>query len=196
MEWDAIEKNFLHNEARSKSQGLQVSKRRWLLRYYRSILFHNREKLRRNIKFRTKIRKVSKFVFIFAETFQSWEPRGLEEGERNTYWKKGVTDAFVLAHLNLANSTCKSKTKQWWRLTRVYCITRLRTGSWRRMLPELSGGRPSIHYSVGLSALLVSTYRAMREPRCAERAKDWLHALVVYVSREIGNSRTRSRRYV
>ena len=34
---------------------------------------------------------------------------------------------------------------------------------------------------VGLSALLVSTYRAMREPRYVERAEDWLHVFL-YIS--------------
>ncbi len=33
-------------------------------------------------------------------------------------------------------------------------------------------------HDVGLSALLVSTYRAMREPRYVERAEDWLHVFL------------------
>ena len=33
-----------------------------------------------------------------------------------------------------------------------------------------------IYIGVGLSALLVSTDRAMRRPRHVERADDWLHA--------------------
>ena len=34
---------------------------------------------------------------------------------------------------------------------------------------------------VGLSALLVSTIRAMREPYYVERASDWLHVFCMYV---------------
>ena len=37
------------------------------------------------------------------------------------------------------------------------------------------------YIGVGLSALLVSTYRAMREPRYVERAEAWLHVFLLYV---------------
>ena len=39
-----------------------------------------------------------------------------------------------------------------------------------------------IYIGVGLSALLVSADRAMREPRYVERAADWLHVFFVYVT--------------
>ena len=39
-------------------------------------------------------------------------------------------------------------------------------------------GKLYIHFCVGLSALLVSTNRAMRRPQHVERAADWLHVFV------------------
>ena len=43
-------------------------------------------------------------------------------GGADIHTTKGVTNALVLTRLNLASSICKSKTRQWGRLTRVYCI--------------------------------------------------------------------------
>ena len=91
-------------------------------------------------------------------------PDGTEVGT-DIHTIKGVTNALVLTHLNLANSTCRSKTKQWERLTRVYCI------------------KPYTYTHVGLSALLVSTYKAMREPRCVERVREWLHVFFSSVNK-------------
>jgi len=42
-------------------------------------------------------------------------------------------------------------------------------------------GALDIYIIVGLSALLVSTNRAMREPQHVERATGWLHVFFVYV---------------
>ena len=42
-------------------------------------------------------------------------------------------------------------------------------------------GALDIYIIVGLSALLVSTNRAMRRPQDVKRVTDWLHAFFVYV---------------
>lgn len=43
-----------------------------------------------------------------------------------------------------------------------------------------------IHFCVGLSALLVSTNRAMRRPQHVERAADWLHVFLYVLQNEFG----------
>ena len=42
------------------------------------------------------------------------------------------------------------------------------------------------YIGVGLSALLVSADRAMREPRYVERAADWLHVFLYVLQNEFG----------
>ena len=42
------------------------------------------------------------------------------------------------------------------------------------------------YIGVGLSALLVSADRAMREPRYVERAADWLHVFFYILQNKIG----------
>ena len=52
-------------------------------------------------------------------------------------------------------------------------------------MPCVNVGRLS-YIGVGLSALLVSADRAMREPRYVERAADWLHVFLYVLQNEFG----------
>ena len=100
---------------------------------------------------------------IFATSKRAESPQGQRGGRTHTY-NKGVSCALVLTVLNFATSTVSQKTKQRGRLMGVSYIAII--GSWSVIH---TAGKPRQWYSilytyVGLSALLVSTYRAMRRP--------------------------------
>ena len=90
---------------------------------------------------------------------------------------EGVTDALVLTYLNLASSiVCQKQSNG--NASQGVLYTAL-IGFELKMLVGRKG-ELYIYIYVGLSALLVSTDRAMREPREVERAKSGSTFFVLY----------------
>ena len=83
-------------------------------------------------------------------------------GWGNIYINKGVTDALVLTYLNLASSNVCQKQSNGDALWDVLYTALIGFG---RILFVGREGELYTYIGVGLSALLVSTDRAMREPR-------------------------------
>ena len=88
---------------------------------------------------------------------------------------KRRTERFVFDVLELRNFKLLVKNKATRTPQGVYYICPNCRYALRRMAQE---GVLYIHFCVGLSALLVSTNRAMRRPQHVERAADWLHVFV------------------
>ena len=86
---------------------------------------------------------------------------------------KGVLNALCLTCWNFATSNYKSKTKQRGRPKGCIIYVLIVAMYSKCVVQE---GKLYIHFCVGLSPLLVSTYRAMRRPQHVERAADRLHA--------------------
>ena len=79
--------------------------------------------------------------------------------------------------LNFATSTVSQKQSNGNVSWDVFNIVLFGVGSFVNVIK----GCDILYIGVGLSALLVSTYRAMRRPKTVERVTEWLHVFFVYV---------------